>query len=198
MWAFSGGHALTAPDARSNLTAAGGPAAPAAPNGPAEKVDDTSHAVAAAQPAPAASAATSTPPSGAADEQRGTEPAATHAPNASKPAATGKGRAPETPGLVTGEPASKPSARIDTQAASAALSEAAANARSCKSSTSPSGVARVSVTFTSTGQATSAYVAGAPFAGTLEGKCIAAKFRAAQIPPYSGDDVTLRKNVDLQ
>jgi hypothetical protein len=55
------------------------------------------------------------------------------------------------------------------------------------------------VTFAPGGNVTSVFVRGAAFSGTIEGKCIAAKFRAVQIPPFNGtEDVTLNKTVDLR
>jgi hypothetical protein len=95
-------------------------------------------------------------------------------------------------------PAGRSGGKIDSPAANEALAAAAENAKTCQSAASPTGVAHVSVVFTSTGQAIAASVTGAGFGGTLEGNCIAAKFRAARIPPFSGDNVTLRRNVELQ
>jgi hypothetical protein len=204
-WAFYDGPSpRNTPDSRSSLSATGGSVAPAAleRQAPAEKSANPAQAAAtAAQPTDTANdqpaAAASTLPS-TADEAGGEQSAKVRATSASKPAADGRGQASGAPRLVTDESTSKPTAKIDSQAAAAALSEAAANAESCKGASSPSGVARVSVVFTSTGHAVNAFVAGSPFAGTVEGKCIATKFRAARIPPYSGDDVTLHKTVDLR
>jgi hypothetical protein len=54
------------------------------------------------------------------------------------------------------------------------------------------------VTFGPTGEVKTATVRGAPFAGTVEGECIAGKFRSLRVPPFSGDNVTVRRLVTLE
>ncbi len=54
------------------------------------------------------------------------------------------------------------------------------------------------ITFAPSGRATTATVSGEPFAGTAIGSCIAAKFRAASVPPYSGDFITVKKSVKVK
>jgi outer membrane biosynthesis protein TonB len=152
---------------------------------------------------PSAARTSDTKPRDLSNEGLGSQSVKSRTPSGAKPAsatAVGRDEASGASGLTAAEsaPTGKPGSKIDSQAADEALAEAAENARSCKGATSPSGVARVSVTFTSTGQVTSALVLGAPFGSTLEGNCIAAKFRAARIPPFSGADVTLRRSVELQ
>ncbi|MRG93464.1 hypothetical protein [Polyangium spumosum] len=83
-------------------------------------------------------------------------------------------------------------------AASSALGAAAGRAAGCRSPTDPAGTARVSVTFAPSGRATSAIVNGPPFAGTRTGGCIAAAFRSASVPPFSGGPVTVSKSVTIR
>jgi hypothetical protein len=86
---------------------------------------------------------------------------------------------------------------FDASAAEAAIGAAAARAASCKKPGDPSGVAVVTVTFSTSGRATTANVAGEPFAGTATGGCIAATLRAARVPAFSGDFVTVKKSVKI-
>jgi hypothetical protein len=81
-----------------------------------------------------------------------------------------------------------------------ALAGAATRAAVCRADASPPGTARVLVTFRPTGEVMTAAVRGAPFAGTVEGQCIAEKFRSLRVPPFGGegaDNVTVRKVVTL-
>jgi hypothetical protein len=41
-------------------------------------------------------------------------------------------------------------------------------------------------------------VQGASFTNTVEGDCIAAKFRALHIPPFTGPDFVARKSVTIE
>lgn len=84
---------------------------------------------------------------------------------------------------------------FNTQAAREALEDAAARASKCKTIDTPSGTARVAVTFANNGQATNAVIESGPFVGTSAGTCVAAKFRAARVPPFTGDSVLVRKSV---
>jgi len=42
-----------------------------------------------------------------------------------------------------------------------------------------------------------ALVSGAPFANTLEGQCMAAKFRTLHVPPFTGAEVIVRKSISF-
>jgi hypothetical protein len=75
---------------------------------------------------------------------------------------------------------------------------AAGAAASCKQADDPSGSSRVSVTFAPSGRVVSARVVGGPFQGTRTGGCIAAAFRSANVPPFSGDPVVVTKEVVLR
>ncbi|HVK71147.1 MAG TPA: hypothetical protein VM694_42110 [Polyangium sp.] len=105
-------------------------------------------------------------------------------------AANNKPAAPEAPSGGGNE--------FSRSAAASALGGAAGRAAGCKAPGDPSGTARVSVTFAPSGRATKAQVNGPPFAGTPTGGCIAAAFRSASVPPFSGDPVTVSKSVTIR
>jgi hypothetical protein len=94
------------------------------------------------------------------------------------------------------EPA-EPRASVDQSALRAAFAEGEAKAKSCLGATSPTGVARISVTFAPSGEAVGAVVSGSPFANTLEGQCMAAKFRTLHVPPFTGPEVIVRKSISF-
>lgn len=87
---------------------------------------------------------------------------------------------------------------FDATAAASALGAAASRASSCRQPGDPSGIARVTVTFANSGNATHALVDGPPFAGTATGGCIASTMRGATVPPFTGDRVTVKKTVVIQ
>jgi len=87
---------------------------------------------------------------------------------------------------------------FDASAANVALNQATIQASSCRTESSPSGMARIAVTFAPSGRATSATISGPPFAGTEVGGCIAARFRSATVPPFSGEHVTVMKTVNVR
>lgn len=92
--------------------------------------------------------------------------------------------------------AAKPAASgpaFDTAAAKAALEGAAAAAAACKQPDGPTGSGKVQVTFASSGQATSVNIIAGDFGGTPVGMCILRAFRAAKVPAFSGDAVTVSK-----
>jgi DNA polymerase-3 subunit gamma/tau len=133
-------------------------------------------------------------------EKSPSETAAAQKPAGASPAAAPRGeRAPETDlsGLQPSKP-TKVESRADDDALQQALAQAAASAKGCRDATSPTGVASVSVTIAGSGDATGAVVQGPPFAHTMEGECIAAKFRAIHIPAFKGDSINVRKSVSLQ
>ncbi len=88
-------------------------------------------------------------------------------------------------------------AAFDKGAAVSALGAAAANAASCKKPDGPTGSGKVSVTFAPSGRATMTNVGGA-FAGTDVGGCVARLFRAAKVPAFSGDPVTVSKSFSIE
>jgi predicted Zn finger-like uncharacterized protein len=105
--------------------------------------------------------------------------------------------APPTP--ATAEPAAAAPAAgpFDRSAAIAALNAAAGAASGCKKPDGPTGTGRVSVTFAPSGRVTSANVDGPPFGGTSVGGCVAARFRSAHVPPFSGSPVTVHKSFTI-
>jgi hypothetical protein len=100
--------------------------------------------------------------------------------------------------LPVASAAPDPAAQQATEKAIArAMSRGARRAAACRSATSPSGTAHVTATFLPSGEVKTAIVRGAPFAGTAEGECIVKWFRPLRVPPFSGDNVTARRDVTL-
>ena len=95
-------------------------------------------------------------------------------------------------------PPAEPAGPFDRDAASAALGRAASEASSCRREGDPSGMAAVTITYSPSGRVTTATIAGPPFSGTATGGCIAATFRRAAVPPFSGELVTVKKTVTIQ
>jgi hypothetical protein len=86
---------------------------------------------------------------------------------------------------------------FSTDAAKSALSSAASNAASCKTSDGPTGSGKVQVTFVPSGRVTSANVVSGPFGGTAVGGCIARTFRQARVPKFSGDAQIVSKSFNI-
>ena len=113
-----------------------------------------------------------------------------------EPATAGTGTAtttkttpkPEEPAPAAG------TAPFSVSAAQVALTQAATNSASCKKPDGPTGSGKVQVTFATSGRVTTANVAGAPFAGTPVGGCVAGVFRRAKVPPFAGNPVTVSKS----
>jgi hypothetical protein len=128
----------------------------------------------------------------------GNEPAPKPAPVAKAEPGPKAEPAPKKP--VAAEPAKAVDmgGEFDRAAAAAALGAAATSAAGCRKDGDPTGLAVVKVTFTNSGKATRAVIEGPPFAGTATGGCIAAQMRAAKVPPFGGDRVTVSKRVVIQ
>ena len=136
------------------------------------------------------------------------KPAATVAaepPPAAEPAPEPKAEPakPETakPAVVVAHNAPPPAAEgteFDRAAARSALSGAAAQASSCRKDGDPSGTATLTITFAPSGRVTSAQIQGPPFAGTPTGGCIASTMRRATVPAFSGEHVTVTKQIVVQ
>jgi hypothetical protein len=101
-------------------------------------------------------------------------------------------------GVLPALPPKEEAPPFDSQAATAALSEAAATASSCRKDGDPAGNATVIVRYAPSGRATSAVVESGPFAGTVSGGCIATTFRKTRVPPFSGDYVSVKKTISLR
>jgi serine/threonine-protein kinase len=120
-----------------------------------------------------------------------------------------EGEAPQSvpaPAQVPKKPAAPPPAAplpppgerapLNRGAAIAALGAAASRTASCRRPDGPSGSGRASVTFSPDGPVASVSVPG-KFAGTQVGECVAAQFRSARIPPFSGSPVTLSQSFNV-
>ncbi|HEY4104353.1 MAG TPA: zinc-ribbon domain-containing protein [Polyangiaceae bacterium] len=181
-----------APEAASADTKATSTQAAATPPAPATANDN------AAAPAPTESAAPSAAASAVAKPGATAATAAAAAPGATaatKPTEKPAGDA-KKPEAATPAPAPA-GADFDKSAAIAALGAAAANAASCKKPDGPTGTGKASVTFAPSGRATNSTVTGA-FAGTDVGGCVARIFRAAKVPAFGGDPVTVSKSFSIQ
>ena len=105
--------------------------------------------------------------------------------------------APAAPTFVAPEPPPPPGPEFSAEAARSALEDAAALAATCRQDDALAGAVRVAVTFVPSGQATVAVVESGIVRGTPVGSCVAAKFRTAKVPPFSGTKVTVRKTLML-
>ncbi|MBI5537129.1 MAG: hypothetical protein HY898_30685 [Deltaproteobacteria bacterium] len=83
---------------------------------------------------------------------------------------------------------------FDSRSALAAMQAAVGAASGCRTDDDPAAVARVSVTFASSGSVTIARVDGAPYAGTKTGSCVAKVFRTLRVDPFEGQPVTVHKS----
>lgn len=160
-------------------------------------------AAAAVAPQPTAIVPGALPPTPAkADKPAGAAPvAAKSEPRAAEPKAPvakaePKAAEPKAPATAAAEPAADGPA-FDRAAALTALGNAASAAQSCKKPDGPTGSGRVAVTFATTGMVTTANVEGPPFAGTPVGGCVAARFRSAHVPAFSGGTVTVHKSFTI-
>ena len=95
-------------------------------------------------------------------------------------------------------PARSAKSNVDEEALQQALSQAAQRAKGCHVPGGPTGNVRVSITFAPSGDVTGATVQGAAFSNTVEGECIAAKFRALHIPAFAGSDFVTKKTVAIE
>lgn len=86
---------------------------------------------------------------------------------------------------------------FDTAAAKEVLTSTASNAASCKEMGGPTGNGKVSITFAPSGRPTSVAVTG-DLAGTTVGSCVARLFRAARVPAFAGDPVTVAKSFSIE
>ena len=82
---------------------------------------------------------------------------------------------------------------FDADAARGQLSAKAGGAQGCAKPDGPTGKGTATVTFSPSGRATQATVS-APFAGTPVGGCVAAIFRSAAVPPFTGSAVQVSKS----
>jgi hypothetical protein len=156
--------------------------------------------VVSAKPEP--SAAPASPPSRAATPPPAVTPAdarpapqpepAAAAPAASAPASVASGDATKSP------PAKPQLEPFNAKAAHINLGNAAARAMRCREATAPIGTVSTVVTFIPSGRVADVTVTTPAYAGTRTGKCIIAKLKGAQVPPYSGQPETLKKTITLK
>jgi predicted Zn finger-like uncharacterized protein len=78
--------------------------------------------------------------------------------------------------------------------AKAKLGAAASAAAGCKKPNGPTGTGRAVIVFAPSGAAQSASINGEPFEGTPTGACVASKFRAVRVPPFSGSPFSVSKS----
>jgi hypothetical protein len=123
------------------------------------------------------------------------EPAPSKPPAAEKVVlAEESGEAAEAPAAPPEEVTKPP---FDTGAAKAALASAASGVASCKKPFNPTGSGKVQVTFAPSGKATSVTMIEGAFDGSPVGSCVAKLFRAAKVPAFSGDPVTVAKSFTI-
>jgi len=114
-----------------------------------------------------------------------------------KPAAEKPAPAPApAPARPTAAPAGG-TGEFDRAAAMSVLSNVALAVRNCKKPDGPTGMGRVTITYANNGIASTATIEGPPFAGTAVGGCVAARFRAANVPPFGGSPVTVHKSFNI-
>lgn len=121
------------------------------------------------------------------------KPMTVEAPSASDTVAT----AAAPPAAASVESPEPEPGYFNRPAAISALNAAAGAISGCAEPDGPRGTGRVSVTFAPTGRVTWANIEGPPFAGTSVGGCIAARFRAASVPPFAGSPITVHKSFSL-
>lgn len=200
----------TPPSATAAATTSAEPVAPEAPGAsavPAASAAPTPSVSAAAGVGSAAAIASTSPASASAAAPASARPATSTAATpaaavaAATPATPAAAAKPADPAAAAAKPPEAPAATegaaFDKNAAVAALSAAAASAGSCKTADGPTGAGKVSVTFAPSGRATATSVAG-DLAGTEVGGCVARLFRAAKVPPFTGDPVTVSKSFTVQ
>ncbi|MEO7112483.1 MAG: zinc-ribbon domain-containing protein [Polyangiaceae bacterium] len=88
-------------------------------------------------------------------------------------------------------------APFDRGAAAGSLGGIASSLGSCKKGDGPTGSGHAQITFSPSGNVKAVDVDAAPFAGSSVGGCVAAKFRAAHVPAFSGGDVKVGKSFQI-
>jgi predicted Zn finger-like uncharacterized protein len=148
--------------------------------------------------APSASTTTAAAPSASAETTAA--PSAPAEPTAAATAAPKPSPEPvrEAPRAVVAAP--RPAAAVESDQpfnmgeAKAKLGAAASAASGCKKPNGPTGTGRAVIVFAPSGAAQSASINGEPFEGTPTGACVASKFRAVRVPPFSGSPFSVSKS----
>jgi predicted Zn finger-like uncharacterized protein len=171
------------------------------PEKPPAREPETKHAVAPRPPTPAPAPRAERAPVQDDSEalksaiRSDDKPATDKAPAAEKVVlAEESGEAPEAPAAPPEEAAKPP---FDTGAAKAALASAASGVASCKKPFNPTGSGKVQVTFAPSGRATAVTMIDGAFDGTPVGGCVTKLFRAAKVPAFSGEPVTVAKSFSI-
>ena len=133
----------------------------------------------------------------AADTAASPAKATTKTPTKSSPTSRPASPAPKAKAAADAPAGGGEAPPFDRAAALSALNKATDAARACKKPDGPTGSGRIAVTFAPSGVVTAANVEGPPFAGTAVGGCIAARFRNARVPAFSGGIVTVRKSFTI-
>ncbi|HET9956731.1 MAG TPA: hypothetical protein VFQ61_19685, partial [Polyangiaceae bacterium] len=138
------------------------------------------------------------PPRGPKKGEPSSLPAAAPAPGVIEPEVS-EGKQLETEAAEAGSAASAAKllaarAPFDPKLANSALAKAASAFGACVKSGESGGVAVVTVTFSPSGKVSLTQVAGSRFAGTPAADCISAAARNAQIPPFLGKPVSVKKS----
>ncbi|MEO8875901.1 MAG: zinc-ribbon domain-containing protein [Polyangiaceae bacterium] len=89
------------------------------------------------------------------------------------------------------------SAPFDRGAAAGALGSIASSLQGCAKPGGPTGSGHAKITFGSNGNVKAVDVDQPPFQGSSVGGCVAAKFRSAHIPAFSGGDVPVGKSFNI-
>lgn len=95
------------------------------------------------------------------------------------------------------KPDTKPAGEFNVNAARSALTASAGAASGCGKPGGPKGRGRATVMFSPSGSASSVSVDG-PFSGTPVGSCVAAAFRGARVPPFSGGPQSVTKSFTVR
>lgn len=148
----------------------------------------------AGEPTPAPVPPSATLPPAAAPAVTAPSSDATPTPVAATGAAAGSASADATKSAAP-KPQLEP---FNSKAAHINLANAAARAMHCRDAPAPAGTVSTVVTFVPSGRVADVTVTTPVYAGTHTGKCIIAKLKGAQVPPYSGEPETLKKTITLK
>ena len=122
-------------------------------------------------------------------------PAAPKAPPPPTDLGAAMGAAAGKPAAPVAAPEAASGAPFDRGAAQGAIGSV--NVQSCAKPGGPTGGGHVKITFAPNGSVSMAVVDSGPFPGTPVGGCIAGKFRAAHVPPFSGGPVSVGKGFTI-
>jgi predicted Zn finger-like uncharacterized protein len=154
--------------------------------GAAPSATATAAASASAETAAAPSATAAAEPAATATEKAAAKPAPEPVHEAPRAVAA----APKPAAVESDQP-------FNMGEAKAKLGAAASAAAGCKKPNGPTGTGRAVIVFAPSGAAQSASITGEPFEGTPTGACVASKFRAVRVPPFSGSPFSVSKSFSV-